>query len=31
MKKEKNRSAGMCSNSSASGRFSFWVHPIEVG
>lgn len=30
-KKEKNRSIGMYSSSSASGRFSFWVHPIEVG
>lgn len=29
--KEKNRSIGMYSSSSASGRFSFWVHPIEVG
>ena len=29
--KEKNRSTGMCSNSSASGRFGFWVHPIEAG
>lgn len=29
--KGKNRSIGMCSSSPASGRFSFWVHPIEVG
>ena len=29
--KEKNRSIGMCSSSSTSGRFSFWVCPIEVG
>mgnify|MGYP000603563944 CR=1 FL=1 len=29
--KEKNRSTGMCSNSSASGRFGFLVCPNKAG
>ena len=29
--KEKNRSIGMCSSSSASGRFGFWVCPNKAG